>query len=158
MKTDQTLTLILTLTLNLNLTLTLSLTLKRETKERNLEEEEEEEKKTSGFELPNSQTNRIAYDNPTNRATWQFVANYIFSLPFIAQHVIDKKLVLSLTRLSFSLVRFRFDPGATAELHDPPCCNVRVLTDWPSLCQNGDRNALNSIITYLRLSVSANGE
>ena len=39
-----------------------------------------------------------------NRATWQFIPNYIFSLPFIAQHVIDKKLVLSLTRLSFPLV------------------------------------------------------
>ena len=44
--------------------------------------------------------NLFAYDNPTNCARWQFVANYIFSLPFIAQHVIDKKLVLSLTRLS----------------------------------------------------------
>ena len=39
-------------------------------------------------------------DNPTNCTRWQFVAN-IISLTLIAQHVIDKKLVLSLTRLSF---------------------------------------------------------
>ena len=40
-------------------------------------------------------------------AKWQFVTNHLISLPFIAQHVIDKKLVLSLTRLSFPLVQFR---------------------------------------------------
>ena len=62
----------------------------------------------SRFELQNTQKNhRSACDNPTHCARWQFVANYIISLPFIAQHVIDKKLVLSLTRLSFPLVRFR---------------------------------------------------
>ena len=33
----------------------------------------------------------------------------MISLPFIAQHVIDKKLVLGLTRLSFPLVRFRLN-------------------------------------------------
>ena len=61
----------------------------------------------SGLELLNSKTNRSAYDNPSNCAKWQFVANYIISLPFMAQHVIGKKLVLSLTRLSFPLVRCR---------------------------------------------------
>ena len=53
------------------------------------------------------QTHRSACDNPTYCARWEFVANFIISLPFIAQHVIDKKLVLSLTRLAFPLVRFR---------------------------------------------------
>ena len=43
-------------------------------------------------------------------AKWQFVTNHLISLPFIAQHVIDKKLVLSLTWLSFPLVRFRLNP------------------------------------------------
>ena len=90
----------LTLILTLNLTLTLSLTLKKETKERNLGGKKREN-------LPDSKTNRSAYDNPTNCVRWQFIANYIISLPFIAQHVIDKKLVLSLMRLSFPLVRFR---------------------------------------------------
>ena len=51
------------------------------------------------------------YDNPTNCARWQFVASYIISLPFIAQYLIDKKLVLSLIWLSFPLVRFRLYPG-----------------------------------------------
>ena len=113
MKTDQnlTLTLILTLTLTINLTITLSLTIKKESKERNLEKGKKK-KTNSGFELLKCKTNRIAYDNPTNCARWQFVPNYIFSLLFIAQHVIDKKLVLSLTRLSFPLVRFRHNPGS----------------------------------------------
>ena len=38
-----------------------------------------------------------------------FLAFYS-SLHFIVQHVIDKKLVLSLTQLSFPLVRFRLNP------------------------------------------------
>ena len=45
-------------------------------------------------------------------AKWQFVTNHLISLPFIAQHVIDKKLVLSLMWLSFPLVRdLRFVKG-----------------------------------------------
>ena len=52
-------------------------------------------------------THRSACDNSANCARWQFVANYIISLPFIGQRVIDKKLVLSLTWLSFPLLRFR---------------------------------------------------
>ena len=107
-KTVQNLTLILILTLSLRITL--SLTLKRETKERNLEKGKKK-RQPSGFELPNSQTNSSACDNPTNRAKWQLVTNQLVSLPFIAQHVIDKKLVLSLTRLSFPLVRFRLNPA-----------------------------------------------
>ena len=55
-------------------------------------------------------THHSVCDNPTNCARWQFVANHIISLPFIARHVIDKKLVLSLTRLSFPFVRFRLYP------------------------------------------------
>ena len=95
---------------NRNLRITLSLTLKRETKERNLEKGKKK-RQPSGFELPNSQTNSSACDNPTNRAKWRLVTNQLVSLPFIAQHVIDKKLVLSLTRLSFPLVRFRLNPA-----------------------------------------------
>ena len=82
----------------LNLTLTLSLTLRKETKTK---------KENLLVELLNSKTNRSAYDKPSNCARWQFVANYVISLPFIAKHMIDKKLFLSLTRLSFPLVRFR---------------------------------------------------
>ena len=32
--------------------------------------------------------------SPVSQVTWQFVANYIISLRFIAQHVTDKKAVL----------------------------------------------------------------
>ena len=101
----------LTLILILSLRITLSLTLKRETKERNLEKGEKKKRQPSGFELPNSKTNSSACDNPTNRAKCQLVTNQLVSLPFIAQHVIDKKLVLSLTQLSFPLVRFRLNPA-----------------------------------------------
>ena len=68
-------------------------------------------RKPSGFELQNSKTNSSVCDNPTNRAKWQFVTNHLISLPFIAQHVIDKKLVLSLMWLSFPLVRFSLNHG-----------------------------------------------
>ena len=84
--------------LTLNLTIILSLILKKESKERNLQKGKKK-KKPSVLELLKLKTNRIAYDNPTNCATSQFLTNYIFSLPFIAQQVIDKKLVLSLTQL-----------------------------------------------------------
>ena len=89
-----TLTLILTLTINLNPNPNPN----PNTKKRNLKK-----RKPSGFELPNSS----ACDNPTKRAKWQFVTNHLICLPFIAHHVIDKKLVLNLSRLSFPLVRFR---------------------------------------------------
>ena len=96
--------------LTLSLTLSLTLKKKKETKERNLEKGGEG-REPSGFELK-----QFACNNPTNCARWQFVTNYLISLPFIAQHVIDKKLVLSLTRLSFPLVRFRLnrDPADTS--------------------------------------------
>ena len=93
-----------------NLILTLILTLKKETKERNLEKGKKH--------LPDSKTNHSAYDNPTNCARWQFVANYIMSLPFIAQHVTDKKLVLSLT-----LVRFR--QNQIRNLKWRPSCTIK---------------------------------
>ena len=82
---------------------------KKETNERNLEKGKKKVE-PSGFKLSNSKTNHSVYDNPTNCARWQFVANYIISLRFIAQHVINKKLVLSLTWLTFPLVRFRHNP------------------------------------------------
>ena len=56
-------------------------------------------------------THHFACDNPTNCTRWEFVANCIISLSFIAQHVIDKKLLFSLTRLSFPLVRIRIYPN-----------------------------------------------
>ena len=58
-------------------------------------------------------THRSACDNPTNCARWQFVTNYIIPLHFIAQHVIIRKLVLSLkcTWLSFPLARFWLYPS-----------------------------------------------
>ena len=66
-------------------------------------------------------------NNPTNCPRWQFVANYTISLPFIAQHVIDKKLVLSLTRLSFPLVRFRFYSLERTGSKSPQIANSIVL-------------------------------
>ena len=50
----------------------------------------------------NELTNKLGKREPTpenhvRQPNQQFVANYIISLRFIAQHVIDKKLVLSLT-------------------------------------------------------------
>ena len=77
----------------------------KETKERNLEKVKKENLPGSNYKIP--KTHRSACDNPTNCARWQFVANFIIPLPFIAQHVIDKKLVSSLTQLSFLLVRFK---------------------------------------------------
>ena len=47
-------------------------------------------------------THRSACDNPTNCARWQFRCKLHNFLAFY-----DKELVLSLTRLSFPLVRFR---------------------------------------------------
>ena len=129
MKTDQnlTLTLILTLTLTLNLTLTLSLTLKKETKERNLEKGKEKEK-IFRIRTPNYKTNSSVCDNPTNCAKWQFVTNYLISLHFIAQHVIDEKLVLSFTRLSFSLVSIQRKSDTK---------QVKLLPSWQARAGGG---------------------
>ena len=80
------------------LTLNLSLTLRKETKERNLEKGTH---KKENLPDSNSQTNSSAYDNPTNCAN-------LISLRFIAQHVIDKKLVQSYAA-SFLLVQFRLN-------------------------------------------------
>ena len=62
-------------------------------KTRNLEKEGKKVRKREN--LPNlnyrtPKTHRFACDNPTNCARWEFVANCIISLSFIAQHVIDK--------------------------------------------------------------------
>ena len=96
MKTVQNLTLTLILTLTLKLSQTLSLTLKKETKERNLEKGEKRE--PSGFELP---TLKLTVLHAITQST---------VLDGNSLQVIDKKLVLSLTWLSFPLVRFRLDP------------------------------------------------
>ena len=66
------------------------------------------DKEPSGFEVQNYPNPLFRMPQPNQLCQMAiFVANYRISLPFIAQHVIDKKLVLSLTRLSFQLVRFR---------------------------------------------------
>ena len=77
--------------------------LRKETKKK-----EQKEREPSGLDLPdsNTKTKSSACDNPTNCAKQQFVTKYLIFLAFIVQHVIDKKLVVSLPRLSLPLVRF----------------------------------------------------
>ena len=89
----------------------------KETKERNLEKVKEENLPDSNYKIP--KTHRSACDHPANCARWQFVANFIIPLPFIAQHVIDKKLVSSLTQLSFLLVRFKLYRDVVRPIQKP---------------------------------------
>ena len=73
----------------------------KETKERSLEKRKKREN-LPGLNYKTPQTHQSACNNSANCARC-----HIIPLPFIAQHVIDKKLVLSLTHLSFLLVSFR---------------------------------------------------